>query len=476
MISLRPMWKHQESAFERARDRNEYALFFEAGTGKTLTAINWIRWKCTKEKRLLRTLVLCPVVVKKNWKDELLSFSTIKKVTILEGTGRNRCKQFEKEAFENAFGALRDSKLGHVFIANYEALQIKDLFTLLKAWQPEIIIFDESHKCKSYKSKTMKLAAELADRATHKMLLTGTPILNNHMDIWAQYRILDRGETFGHNFFAFRAKYFYDKNAGMPSQKHFPNWVPHKGIEKAFSELIYRKASRAVKSECLDLPPLVKKRYEVPLSPEQDKMYQAMRKSFVAYLNDKACVATIALTKGLRLQQIASGFFMDDEGKTHVYDKNPRLDILKETVLELTEAGHKVIVWACFKENYTQIDKALPGKKAFIYGGMTDKERQGHIEAFQKDPEVQIMIANQQAGGIGINLIQASYMIYFSRTWSLEADIQSEARNYRGGSEIHEKITRIDLIAPNTIDELILESLERKENLANNILQLKGRI
>ena len=86
------------------------------------------------------------------------------------------------------------------------------------------------------------------------------------------------------------------------------------------------------------------------------------------------------------------------------------------------------------------------------------------------------MIANQGAGGIGINMTEASYSIFFSRNFSLEHDLQAEARNYRGGSEMHQKVTRIDLVSPGTIDELISEALANKQNMAEKILDWKDKL
>jgi len=81
------------------------------------------------------------------------------------------------------------------------------------------------------------------------------------------------------------------------------------------------------------------------------------------------------------------------------------------------------------------------------------------------------MIANQKAGGVGLNLIEASYCVYYTRSYSLEDDLQSEARNYRGGSEVHKKVTRIDLVTQGSVDQLILNALEKKQDLAENILE-----
>ena len=350
-----------------------------------------------------------------------------------------------------------------------------ELFKLLKEWQPEVLIVDEAHKCKSIESKRTKFVIELADKAQHKLILTGTPILNSGMDIWAQYRVLDGGETFDRNFYAFRARWFEDKNAGMPSHKHFPDWRPRPGTYAAFNDLIYRKATRVLKKDCLDLPPLVRQRLEVELAPDQARMVREMERDFVTYLKDKACVAQIALTKGLRLQQMVSGFFVDEQGEEHTYKKNPRMDALGELLADVAPA-HKVIVWTNFRASYEpilELCKKLKLPAVSLYGGMTDKRRQESIDNFQTEKDVRVMVANPAAGGVGVTLTAASYMVYYSRGFHLEHDLQSEARCHRGGSEIFERITRIDIVAEGTIDEVILDALARKESLANNILRLR---
>ena len=474
MKELIPLWAHQrDTALLAASKQRGYGLFFEQGCGKTATGLTILRHKCYEAGRLLRTLVICPPVVRTSWKREIAMHTTIKKelVHVLEGAGKKRAEAFE----ERAFAEDQSSKPG-VFITNYEALAMPDLFKLLKKWRPDVLILDESQRVKDMKSKRTKLCIELADIAEYKLILTGTPILNSAMDIWSQFRILDGGETFDKNFYAFRAKYFIDRNAGMPSHKHFPNWAPLPGIESVFHKKIYAKATRVLKKDCLDLPPLVRQQVEVELSDEQKRMYKDMKEDFIAYLGDKACVASIALTKGLRLQQMVSGFWVDEEGKKeHEFKKNPRLDALQELLTEITP-NHKVIVWSSFRRNYTDITKLCDEsgiKCVGLYGGLTDKIRQEAIDSFQTDPSVRVMIANPAAGGVGVTLTAASYMIYYSRSFHLEHDLQSEARCHRGGSEIHDKITRIDIVAPNTIDEIILGALSRKENLASGILKIK---
>lgn len=114
--------------------------------------------------------------------------------------------------------------------------------------------------------------------------------------------------------------------------------------------------------------------------------------------------------------------------------------------------------------------KKLEIQYAELTGQITDK--QSEIDRFQNDRSCRVMIASQAAGGTGVNLTEASYMVYYSRGYSLEHDMQSEARAYRGGSEKHKSITRIDLIADGTLDNAVLKALQGKKDLSTDILQL----
>jgi SNF2 family DNA or RNA helicase len=106
----------------------------------------------------------------------------------------------------------------------------------------------------------------------------------------------------------------------------------------------------------------------------------------------------------------------------------------------------------------------------FITGDMTMPEKKEAMDEFRKNDAVRVVITNRKAAGIGINLVEASYSIVFSRNFSLEDELQSEARNYRGGSQIHKSITKIDLVTKNTIDEVVLAALQSKKNISDAVI------
>jgi SNF2 family DNA or RNA helicase len=458
-------WEHQRRAFDFAKNLPEFGLFFDPGTGKTATTIQLLRYKYAQAGRLLKTLVLVPPVVVENWKRELLKFSRVtgKDILLLQGPGKKRV-----ELLKAAEGQPK------IIITNYESLLMPELYAELKAYGLEGIILDESHKIKSFRAKRTKAAVALCEHTRFRYILTGTPVLNSPEDLFSQFLALDNGRTFGKRFYAFQSEYFFNKNAAMQGRaNYFPDWRPKPGTLEKIGQKISAKTMQAKKAECMDLPPLVKQTIFVALSPEQRRLYDSMKEDFIAFMGSSACVAELAITKALRLQQIVSGYVKTEDGIERDIKDNPRQTALKELLEEITP-GNKVLVWAVFKENYAQIRKvceSLNLEYVEVHGEVSAKDRQENVDRFNNDEKVRVFIGHPGSGGIGINLVSASYTIFYSRNFSLEQDIQAEARNYRGGSEIHAKITRIDIVAQETVDVLVTEALAKKEKMSETILK-----
>lgn len=468
------LWKHQEQAVRKSLNKNFLALFFDPGTGKTATTINILLTKYLIHGGVFPTLILCPLVVVNNWAREFIRYSDIDPETLVVLTGD---KDKRKRLFKNA-------KKNSIFISNYEFAhtplftQLEEFFLDRKAeGSPLAVVFDESHKIKSIDAKVTKKAIRIADMCDYRYLLTGTPVLNNVMDIFSQWRALDLGKAFGRNFWTFRKVFFYDKNAAVPRDRYFPDWRVKPDAVETIKRLIDPDAVYAKKSDCLDLPPMIRIIHEVPMGSEQKRLYKSMKEDLLATIKHgeifKTSIAELAITKALRLQQIVSGH-LRVEGpngpETIKLKDNPRKTFIKELLNGIID-GHKVIVWAVFKSNIVDIKEVcqeLNVEFAELHGDIEDK--QAEVDRFNNDVNCRVMIGHPQAGGIGVNLTAASYSIFYSRSFSLEFDIQAEARNYRGGSEIHEKITRIDLLTPNTIDEVCYKALAMKQQLSEKML------
>jgi SNF2 family DNA or RNA helicase len=483
--NMQPLWEHQKRAVKMALTPGMdcLGLFMEVGVGKSRTMIEILRYLCAKEGRILKTLILAPKIVLTNWKREFAKYSKIhsRDIVILSGPQGRRKKDFMEAVLKDH--ALIGNK---IIITNYEALQMEELFTLFMDWCPEVMVADEAHRLKNPEGKRAKAAIRLSDITQYRYALTGTPILNSAMDVFNVFRFLDKGETFGKNFWKFRSIWFEDENARWAgNSSYFPSYVPRPDTYQEFHQLIYKKAVRARKSECLDLPPFVRKEVFVELGREQLRLYREMRDEYIAYVKGlekssepRAVVAQLAVTKALRLQQIVTGFAKTEDGSVHKIKDNPRIKALEDLLEQLTPE-HKVIVWSVFHENYADIAKVCEKLKipyTELHGKIPQGQRDDNIATFTKDPKCRVLIANQAAGGIGINLVESDVSIFYSKNFSLEQDLQAEGRNYRGGSEQHKSVTRIDIVAEETIDQLIAEALATKQNIGAQILDWRDKL
>lgn len=223
----------------------------------------------------------------------------------------------------------------------------------------------------------------------------------------------------------------------------------------------------------MDLPPLVQAPVYLDMSPMQRKHYGEMKHHLITYLESEACVAQLALTKSLRLLQIASGYVKTTDGTEISLADNPKAKATEQLLEDLAPA-HKVIIWAVFKENYRTLRAicqrmGLPYRE--IHGEITPKNKKIAEDDFQRDPKVRVLIGHPRAGGIGINLTASSQTIRYSSDHNLEDYIQSRDRNHRGGSEIHTSITQRNLVMKGTIEEKVIECLDAKKEIGVNLLR-----
>lgn len=463
------LWEHQQQAVLRAKQHKSFGLFFEQGCGKTLTLIKILEDVFNREQCILPTLIFCPVSVGTMWERELHRFLPIPKDQIFNACGVRYAKA---DALKKRLAVNRSQ----VVVCNYEvasSLQFADY--LVKTWQPQVLICDESHKVKNPRAARTKFIHKLAKNAKYRYIATGTPITQDLMDLWSQVYILDQGERLGKAFWDFRRIFFTDRNAHMPKIHYFPDWQPKsEKTPQHMAQLIDDITMTVKKDECMDLPPLVKQQLYVRLHQRAQESYNSIERDAVAYTEDGIMSADLAITKLLRMQQVCGGFLKLDSGElVTAAPVNAKIQALAE-IMDAIPADDKMIVWCNFVEELRAIKRLLLEHNipcVELHGGVDTVTRQKNIDLFQ-DPnnDIRIMLANPQAGGIGINLTQAKYAIFFSRGFSLEVDQQAEARNYRGGSEIHDKIIRVDIIAQGTVDEVVYQALADKKAVADSVM------
>lgn len=448
-MTLPPLWNHQREAIERASNR--FALFFDPGTGKTRTAI-----ELCKKTTARKVTIFAPLNVCRNWVNEINTYSEHGNIYLVAGESK-----LKKLATLNNY---KHDDSG-ILICNTESLRSKDYLQLLQQSGVDLIIADESHQFKSPTSLQTKGLISLCDntRVKYVYLLTGTPAPQGEMDLWSTFYLLNITRD---SFYVWRKKHFADRNERRRGMRNYwPEYVITEKSRQHFQKLLAQCSMTARKSECLDLPPLLRTVIYAEMSPAQKRNYDTMKEYLFAIDEQgEELNASNVLVRTMRMQQILAGCTQSD---------NPRLQALSSAI-EKTN-GEQFIIWTIFKDTYNDISNMLNEMKiphAALTGEIIAEARHENIERFQSGA-YRCLIANPKAGGVGVNLTAASYSIHYTRSFSLVDDLQCEARNYRGGSERHESITRIDIVTPDTIDEEISKALAEKKTVQDFIMGLK---
>lgn len=463
-FKTKPM-QHQLEYLERTVNKPYVGLAWDMGTGKSKEVIDWSRYKFYKHGRVLRTLIVAPPIALLNWRDEWKKHSSCEPyVTVLnQKSSAKRIKTLK--------AGLNSGRC--IVVVNYEGL--KGLEKTLSPIDWELVIADESHKIKNPDAKTTDYFLRITASAKYRACLSGTPMPNGPIDIWTQTYFLDRGVAFGTSFTAFRSKYFYnalekakDKD-GNPVK--FKRFVPYKSALPELQAKINLVWDRVLKKDCLDLPDKQYVPILLEMEPEQRKMHTELVKDSISILEDGAVLADSAGKALIRLRQVSSGFYVNDETKEiHRFKKNPKVEACKEILEGCTS---KVIIWATFRDNIFQLLHELRKyKPASIFGDTADKYKEQ--QRFNTDPECRVIVCNPQSAATAINLVAADTTIYFSQSHDFEHRSQSEARNYRNGSQIHEKVTYYDLMYEKSVDPMIMNALQSKEELNDILLSDNG--
>ena len=437
-----------------------FGLLFEMGCGKTLTAIA-IMGALYCQHKITRVLVVAPSSVCSVWPHDLAAFAAFPyEVRVLLGEKKQRL-----EALHSLTDYPNTANRLLIAVINYEATHREGIFEALDGYAADLIICDESQRIKNPRAAQSRAVQMLGDRAACRLILSGTPVQNSAIDLYSQYRFLDPG-VFGANFYAFRNRYCQMGGYGG-----------HEVVGYQHMDELTRKehsiALRVTKTECLDLPGQTFVRRYVQLEPAARRLYTQIARASCAELeNGEHVTASIVLTKLLRLMQLTGGFVQADGGDRPQQSGSAKLDALADILEDyVQEAGQKLVVFARFRPEIAAICQLLE-QRGIRYGridGEVPMDQRGAIvETFQQDPGVKVFVAQIQTAGLGITLHAASAAVFYSLDFNYANYAQALARIHRIGQA--QPVTYIHLLAEHTVDEQVLDALERKEDLARTIV------
>lgn len=435
-----------------------FGELFEMGCGKTLTTIA-VAGALYNLGKIDRVLVVAPTSVCSVWPHDLNQFAAFPwEARVLLGDKKKRLKALNE--LENwPFKALR------IAVINYESTHREGIFEALAAYKPDLIVCDESQRIKNPSAAQSKALHKLGDAAPFRMILSGTPVQNNAVDLYSQYRFLDPA-VYGANFYAFKNRYCIMGGYGQHQIVGYRNM--DELVEKEHSV-----AYRITKEECLDLPQQTFINRYVQFTDAEQAIYEQLRKSsFLELETGENVTATTILTMYLRLMQLTGGFLTADESTRPKQVNTAKLDALADIVDDyVVDAGKKLVIFARFRAEIAAIENLLRLRKiqyGSIYGDVPMEERGKIVEDFQANPDTKVFVAQIQTAGLGITLHAASTAVFYSYDYNYANYAQALARIHRIGQRL--PVTYIHLVVDGSIDEKILAALENKEDMAKTVV------
>jgi len=454
-------YKHQQEAFDfacrlfgvpgvAAPVSKGCFYLMDMGTGKTITATAAAGFLYNNSK-IKRVLIVAPLSILGVWRDEFEKWAAFDyALAILEGSSAKKA-----DALRNLTGVPLQ-----VAVLNYESAW--RLETELLAWQPDLIIADESHKIKTHNTRASKALHKLGSAAKYRLALTGTPVTNKAIDLFSQMKFLNPA-IFGMSFYTFRNRYFDMKGYG----NHTP--VMKKSMESELTQKLHSISYRAKKESCLDLPEFTDVTIKVDLEPTALKLYRDLVKDSFTKLGESEVTATNILTRLLRLSQLTGGFLGRDDDPCPQSVSTAKLDALADLIDTAQESGQKIVIIARFIAEITAIKRLLE-KRGIQYSSISGetKNRTEQVRRFQDNPDVTVFVGQIATAGLGITLTAASTMIFFSTDYSMSNYEQARARIHRVGQS--ERCVYYHLVARGTVDEKVLKVLKDKANLAKTLV------
>ena len=440
---LRP---YQKAGFDWLYFLREYkfggCLADDMGCGKTIMTLAFLQ--SLKERGLSRkaSLLVVPRSLVFNWEREAARF-----------TPRLRLLNHATPARTEDISDFDDYDL---VLTTYGLLR-RDVEALVH-YEFNYLILDEAQAIKNPLAETAKAVRLL--RGAHRLTLTGTPVENNTLELWSQFAFLNPGLLGSADYF----------------REEFATPIERKGDEAAaefLRKMVYPFILRRTKDQVAkDLPPRTERQMVCDMEPAQRRLYDERRDYYRALLlklieDEGIDNARFRVLEGLlRLRQICNHPRL--AVKTF-RGGSAKFELLLETLETLRAEGHKALVFSQFVGMLKLLQAELKKRRLpFAYLDGQTRDRQERVDAFQHDPQIPFFLISLKAGGTGLNLTAADYVIHVDPWWNPAVEMQATDRTHRIGQDkpvfIHKLIVR------DSVEEKILELQERKRRLVTQLI------
>jgi SNF2 family DNA or RNA helicase len=399
---------HQKTTSEFLTLHRRAFCFNEQGTGKTGSVI-WAADYLMKLGMIKRVLVLCPLsIMESAWVNDLFRFAMHRTVQVAHSYSRDkRIKAVKSDA--------------EFVICNFDGLEI--VRDAVNEENFDLIVVDEANAYKTVTTKRWKTLNSIIKPSTWVWMLTGTPAAQAPTDAYGLARIVNPSAV---------PRFFGSfKDQVMQKITQF-KWVPRPRAEDVVHQAL-QPAIRFTKEECLDLPDMTYVTRQIPLTAQQQKYYETIRKHMVATAAGEDITTVNAAANLNKLLQLSCGAVYSDSGEVIAFDASNRIAALKEVI---DEASHKVIVFVPYRHAIQIIYEELI-KDSYtaevISGAVSVNNRTDIFNRFQTEPDPKVLVIQPQAASHGVTLHAANVVVYWSPVMSVETYLQANARVHRAG-------------------------------------------
>lgn len=434
--TLRP---YQEDGYRWIARLNSWGagalLADDMGLGKTIQTIAFLLLK----KENGPSLIVAPASVVPNWKTEMERFAPMLRVHILNYAANRR-------------QTIDQATAGDVIVTTYGILlSVQDLITQ-KSWN--VACLDEAHIIKNRGAKTS--AAAMKIQACNRVMLTGTPVQNHLGELWSLFQFVNPGllGTYEH----FSRKFI------IPIENHHDR-DRQQQLDQIVHPFMLRRTKQAVLNE---LPDKTEIYHSVQLSREELAIYESIRIRTEKMLRESGNTLSVnVLAEITRLRQAACTPQLIEPKWT---GDSSKVTALLELLQGVIEGGNRALVFSQFVSFFdivrSQLDHiGIP--YYYIDGSVPMRQRTEMVDAFQEGKRPLFLIS-LKAGGLGLNLTAANYVIHLDPWWNPAIEQQATDRAYRIGQ--HQAVTVYHLVSKNTIEEKIIRLHQTKRALADTLL------
>lgn len=411
------------------------AVWARVGSGKTSATLAAV--EVMRQKANYRALVIAPKHVALNvWAQEAEKWDAFKhlRVAVLHGAGKER--------------ALKEK--ADLYVINYDGLAWLAR-TAPRGWWPEVLVLDESSKCRNTDTQRFKLLRDqIAPAAKRRIALSGTPMPNGYANLFGQYRLLDDGKRLGKFITHFRMKYCYQTGYGGYKWEILPG--AEKTILDAVNDITIEVSADDLAGQ---LPEVVVRDVEIDLPKPAWDAYRKLERDFIAQLKEGKVTAVNAASLTAKLRQLVSG---------SIYTEHPDWEVVHAARLDaldalLEEATGPVLCFYEFDHEAQTIVEQF--ESAEVFNWKSDAQRTKLIKAWNAR-EVPLMLAHPASAAHGLNLQHGgNTLVWYSLLYDLELYDQAIGRLARTGQQA-DQVWVHRFVTPGSVDDAMIAAIDAK--------------